>query len=67
MKTRSLIINGSMRVSLRDGDESGNFKRVSLEIKERGVCGDVALESSLNKAELKNMIEFLKRAEQVLS
>lgn len=67
MKSKTLMINQDLRVSLRGYDETkSSYGRVDLEIRQRGVCGDLSLQASLNKSELKNLIAVLKRSEQVL-
>lgn len=67
MKTKTLIISDELRVALRNYDEAkGSYQRLDLEIHERGVCGDLSLQASLNKDQLKKLVDFLKRSEHVL-
>lgn len=61
-----LQISQDLRAGLLEPDGEGSYGRVSLTIKERGVCGDISIAASLDKKDLKKLLEFLRRAEQVL-
>lgn len=67
MKTKSLVINQDLRVSLREyNEESGKYGALELEIREVGMCGDVSLYAKVSRSELKNLLDFLRRCDQVL-
>jgi hypothetical protein len=62
---KTLVINEQMRVNLieSDGVEKGSL---SIIVSENSVHGDVRIGANLNKKDLKKLLEFLRRADQVI-
>lgn len=66
MKVLQFQITQDLRAALLDSDGEGSYGRVSLTIRECGIHGDISVAVNLDKKDAKKLLEFLRRASQVL-